>query len=64
MMKKILGQHMLTWLAHTQDNPVEKKKWKKTQNSRANNLMPMNKIKKKINFIKKKKLKKESTHVN
>jgi hypothetical protein len=64
MMKKILGQHMLTWLAHTQDNPVEKKSEKKTQSSRANNLMPMNKIKKKINFIKKKKLKKESTHVN
>jgi hypothetical protein len=63
-MKKILGQHMLTWLAHTQDNPAGKKKWKKAQSSRANNLMPMNKIKKKINFIKKKKLKKESTHVN
>ena len=46
MMKKILSQHMLTCRAHTQDNPVEKKKWKKTQNSRANNLMPMNKIKK------------------
>ena len=41
-MKKILGQHMLTWLAHTQDNPVEKKSEKKTQSSRANNLMPMN----------------------
>jgi hypothetical protein len=63
MMKKILGQHMLTWLAHTQDNPVEKKSEKKTQSSRANNLMPMNKIKKN-QFHKKKELKKESTHVN
>jgi hypothetical protein len=57
MMKKILGQHMLTWLAHTQDNPVEKKSEKKTQSSRANNLMPMNKIKKN-QFHKKKRVEK------
>ena len=30
----------------------QKKKWKKSQNSKANNLMPKNKIEK-INFVKK-----------
>jgi hypothetical protein len=38
---------MLTWLTHTRDNPT-KKKWKKLQSLRANNLMPNDKIKKQI----------------